>query len=181
MPAKNPASQAVGSHEAAALLGVHHTIVGKMAARGLLEAQILAAAHVTAPTKKYAIYDGEECDRNFREYEDSRAESSAGRPRAWLHMRPEAIKHLAKLKHPIAFADAIGPAEAAEILGVHCSFLTRLVNAGKIIGRRPWSPKARGKLAQNYIYSRASCRANVRLVRQMQADGGKIGRPRKLS
>jgi hypothetical protein len=106
---------------------------------------------------------------------------TTGRPRAWVHMRPEAIKHLAKLKHPIQFADAIGPAEAAEILGVHCSFLTRLVRAGKIIGRRPWSPKAKGKLAQNYIYSRASCRANVRLVRQIQADGGKIGRPRKLS
>ena len=29
--------------------------------------------------------------------------------------------------------------------------------------------------------SRASCRANVRLVRQIQADGGKIGPPRKLS
>ena len=96
-------------------------------------------------------------------------------------MRPAALRHLAKVKHPIQFDDAIGPAEAAKILNVHPSFIARLARAGEVIGRRPWSPTAPSGLAASWFYSRASCLANVRKVRQMQASGEKIGRPRKLS
>lgn len=170
--------QAVGSHEAAGLLGVHHTVVGKMVQRGWLSAHLLDAAHSAAATKRYAIYDGGECDRNFREYEE---DGHLGRPRAWTHMRPRVLKHLAGVQKPISFDDAIGPAEASRILNVHPSFLARLAAAGEIIGRRPWSPSASTGLAMSWFYSRSSCLANARKVRQMQAAGEKVGRPRKLS
>lgn len=175
---KSPANQAVGSYEAAGLLGVHHTVVGKMATRGWISAQILHPAHVASPTKSWAIYDGGECDRNYLDYEDSRG--NGGRPRSWVHLRPVVLQHLAGVEHPIAYADAIGPAEAAEILRVHPSFLTRMVKAGKILARRPWSPNRAG-LAANYIYSRQSCLDNVQEARRMQSKGVKVGRPRNLS
>lgn len=169
----------MGSHEAAALLGVHLTVVGRMASRGLISATVLDAAHSAAPTKRYAIYDGGECDRDFREYEDTLADRGTGRPRAGVHLRPAVLKHLGAISTPIRFPDAIGPAEASKILGVHVSFLGRMARAGEIVGRRPWSPVNASGLANSWIFSRDSCLANARKTKQIAASGRKPGRPRK--
>lgn len=179
--AKNQTRQAVGSFEAAALLGVHFSIPQKLAARGKLSAHAPAdSAWSDAPTRSYAIYDGAECDRDYRDYEAkiaSRGGKSDRRPRGWVHLRPDVLKHLGAVETPIAFNDAISTAEAAKILGVHVTFVPRMVTGGKIVGRRPWNP--RSKTSKIWIISRRSCLANVREKKAMMAAGGVTGRPRK--
>lgn len=173
--------QAVGSFEAAALMGVHFSIPQKLAARGKLSAHAPAiSAWSAAPSRSYAIYDGAECDRDFRQYEAlvaSRGGKSERRPRGWLHLRPDVLRHLKAVKTPIAFEDAISTAEAAKILGVHVTFVPRMVEAGKIVGRRPWNP--RSSAAKVWLISRRSCLANVRQKKALVAAGGVTGRPRK--
>lgn len=173
--------QAVGSFEAAALMGVHFSIPQKLAARGRLSAHAPAdSAWSDAPTRSYAIYDGAECDRDYHEYEAkiaSRGGKSDRRPRGWVHLRPDVLRHLKAVETPIAFDDAISTAEAAKILGVHVTFVPRMVSGGKIVGRRPWNP--RSKTSKIWIISRRSCLANVRDKKRLMAAGGVTGRPRK--
>lgn len=162
-------------------MGLHFSIPSKLAARGRIAAyQPPESAWSDDPTRSYAIYDGHECDLDYREYEDklaSRGGKSDRRPRAWCHLRPEVLKRLKAVDTPIAFDDAIGTAEAAKILGVHVTFVPRMVMAGKIVGRRPWNP--RSPQSKLWIISRKSCVANVKAVK---AAGKKPGRPRaKLS
>jgi hypothetical protein len=183
-PARTPKGhlyepQAVGAYEAAALMGIHYSRPQKLVARGLLSAhRVEESVHVTTLTKHQAIYDSKECEKDFAEYEDLMDSGEHGkRPRAWLHLRPDAIRHLQKVEHPIAFADAIGIAEAAKILKVVVSFIPRLVACGDIVGRRPWSRRGAG--SRIYIISRQSCVANAREVRSLEAAGKKVGRPRK--
>lgn len=182
--AKPPAGhvrQAVGSYEAASLMGVHFSIPQKLAARGRLSAHAPAmSAWSAAPSRSYAIYDGEECDRDYHEYEAkvaARGGKSERRPRGWLHLRADVLRHLKSVKTPIAFDDAISTAEAAKILNVHVTFVPRMVEGGKIVGRRPWNP--RSKASKVWIISRKSCLANVRLVKAQVAAGGRVGRPRR--
>ncbi len=171
--------QAVGAYEAAALMGVHYSRPQKLVEKGVLSAhRVEESVHVAKLTKYQAIYDSRECEKDFEEYEDLMDSGEHGkRPRAWLHLRPEAIRHLKAVKTPIAFNDAIGVAEAAKILKVVVSFIPRLVARGDIVGRRPWS--RRGSSARIYIISRQSCVENVKQVRSIEAAGKKIGRPRK--
>lgn len=183
-PAK-AAQQAVGSFEAAALMGLHFSTPAKMVEKGML------AAHVqpqTIPTagglRRQAIFDGVECEENFLDYQE-KLDASGGkterRPRAYLHLRPRALRALAAVQNPIAFADAIGIAEAAEILRVHVSFITRMIAAGEIVGRRTWGQRRLNDTSRHYIISRKSCLENVKKARQLQTSGKKVGRPRKMS
>lgn len=173
--------QAVGSFEAAALMGVHFSIPQKLAARGRLTAHAPAvSAWAASPTRAYATYDGAECDKDYRQYEAlvaSRGGKSERRPRGWIHLRPEVLRHLKAVKTPIAFSDAISTGEAAKILGVHVTFVPRMVISGKIVGRRPWNPRA--KNSKIWIISRRSCLTNVRQKKAMIATGSVTGRPRK--
>lgn len=172
------AGQALGAFEAAAVLGVHYSTVARMAEKGLVGSRACPSG---AGTKAVTIYDGKSCDENFLDYEATVAtEGGTGkRPRAWLHLRPEALKRLRAVETKIPFADAVTTAEAAEILSVHVSFIPRMIARGDIIGRRLWSP--RGREERVYLVSRASCVENVRQVRRLQAAGKKTGRPRKFS
>lgn len=179
---KKPAylAQAVGSAEAAAILGVHFTQPRKMVEKGQLTAYKPPLSLYSAdPSRSYAIYDGGECEENFQGYDEeyrARGGKTLRRPRAWVHTRPDALRHLKAVKTPIAFADAIGMAEAAQILQVHESLIPRLVASGKVVGRKPWNPRAGG--GKIYILSRESCRANVREMKAREAAGKKPGRKR---
>jgi hypothetical protein len=179
---KKPAylAQAIGSAEAAAILGVHFTQPRKMVEKGLLTAYRPPLSLYSAdPSRFYAIYDGGECEDNYQEY-DAEYRAMGGRtvrrPRAWVHTRPDILRHLKAVKTPIAFSDAIGMAEAAQILQVHESLIPRLVASGKVVGRRPWNPRGGG--SRIYILSRASCNANVREMKAREAAGTKPGRKR---
>ena len=129
-----------------------------------------------------AIFDGRECEENYLDYLYKVAERGGmndRRPRAHLDSRDAVLAHLASVEQPIAFTDACGAGEAAEILHVHSSFLTRLARQGRLIGRSPWSPRGRSE-TRNWIFSRRSCLANVAAARKMTAAGTHVGRPRKF-
>lgn len=172
---------AVGSFEAAALMGVHYTVPKRMVEKGILSAHFMdESAYSDAPTRTFAIYDASECEANYLEYEEmlaGRGGKSVRRPRGWLHLRPDCLKRLAKATS-IDFEDAIGAFEASKILSVHISFIPRMVQQGKIVGRRPWNPRgATG--SKILIISRRSCQQNAKENRAAEAAGTKRGRPRK--
>ena len=173
-------AQAVGSAEAAAIMGVHFTQPRRMVEKGLLTAyQPPLSLYSDDPSRLYAIYDGGECEQNYQGYDEefrARGGKTVRRPRSWLHTRPDALRHLKAVKQPIAFTDAIGMAEAAQILAVHESLIPRLVASGKIVGRKPWNPRSGG--GKIYILSRESCQANIREMRVREAAGKKPGRKR---
>lgn len=174
--------QALGSYEAAALMGFHFGGPQKLVAKGQLTARtITRSAYSNEQTRFVAIYDGAECERNYQDYEtgiEARGGKTERRPRMWLHLRPEAVRRLKAVKSPISFDDAITLVEAAEILGVHISLLPRLVESGKIVGRRPWNPRGQRMGARNWIVSRRSCLAKAKATKAAEAAGKKIGRPR---
>lgn len=179
-----PASQtlqAVGAAEAAAIMGVHFSTPARMVEKGMLSASI-CQQRAGGGERMVAIFDGRECEENYLDYLFKVAERGGlndRRPRAHLDSRDEVLEHLAAVEVPIAFSDACGAAEAAEILHVHASFLTRLARKGSLSGRSPWSPRGRGE-TRNWIFSRRSCLANVAAARKMTAAGTHVGRPRKF-
>ena len=175
-------AQAVGSAEAAGIMGIHWTVPARMVEKGQLTSHIATGSlYSDDPSRTYAIYDGAECEANYQDY-DERFRAAGGkterRPRSWLHTRPDALRHLKAVKTPIAFADAIGMAEAAKILCVHQTLIPRLIASGKVVGRKPWNP--RGKTGSKvFIISRRSCQENVKEMRALEAAGKKPGRPRR--
>ena len=174
--------QALGSYEAAALMGLHFGQPQKLITKGVLTARtITTSAYSDDPARFISIYDGAECEANYQEYEEkcaARGGKTERRPRAWLHLRPEAVRRLKAEKVTIAFDDAITLAEAADILGVHISLIPRLVGAGKIVGRRPWNPRGLRTGARNWIVSRRSCLEHAKATKAKEAAGTKVGRPR---
>lgn len=174
--------QAVGVAEAAALMGLHYVMPKRMAEKGVLTAHVATeSANVEEPERFYAIYDSKECDDNYREYDEkvaSRGGKSDRRPRGWLHLRPDAIRHLRSVETPIAFDDAITLGEASALLGVHHTLVPRMLRDGKLVGRVAWNP--RGKSASRvWIVSRRSCLANVKEIKALEAAGKKRGRHRQ--
>lgn len=172
---------AIGSYEAAALMGVHYTQPRKMVEKGLLSAHIIVeSAYVDSPSRNYAIYNAQECEANWAEYDaeyKARGGKTQRRPRANLAARPEALRRLKAQKVHIDFDDAVGISEASKVLGVHASFVPRLISSGRVVGRILWNP--RGASSRVYVVSRKSCQANVKTIRAAEAAGTKKGRPRK--
>lgn len=174
--------QALGSYEAASLMGLHFGQPQKLVAKGRLTARtVTESAWSDAPTRFVSIYDGAECEANYQDYEAgnaARGGKTERRPRAWLHLRPEAIRRLKAVKTPIAFDDAITLVEAATILGVHVSLIPRMIAAGKLVGRKPWNPRGLRSGARNWIVSRRSCLADAKANKAREVAGKKPGRPR---
>jgi hypothetical protein len=175
--------QAVGPFEAAAIMGVHWATPAKMLAKGLLHAHVLDQVYATGGTRRQMIFDGLECEKDYLDYEERMADPDdpvGRRPRAYLSLRPAALRRLRAVETPISFDDAIGVAEASKILSVHPSFISRLVASGEIVGR-VCRGRQGSEMGRQFILSRRSCLANVAKARAMQAAGGKVGRPRNLS
>jgi len=176
--------QAVGPFEAAAIMGVHYATPAKMVGKGLLTAQVMDQVYSAAGSRRQMIFNGQECERDYLDYEDRKADPGdpvGRRPRSYLNLRPAVLKALRAVEAPISFDDAIGVAEASKILSVHPSFIARLVARGEIVGRVAWGQRRSSTVGRQFILSRRSCLANVAKVRAVQAAGGKVGRPRKLS
>lgn len=166
---------AVGSWEAAGVLGIHFTQPAKLGEKGLLTVRKLKSLSA-AGVNTFAIYSLAECDKDFLDYEE-RQSSSGGRPRTRVAERPAMLKKLAAEKHQILFADAIGTHEAADILGVHWTFVSRMAREGKIVGRMLHSD--RGRAARLWIFSRVSCEKNLKATKKLEAAGKKPGRKRR--
>jgi hypothetical protein len=170
---------AVSSWEAACLLGVHWTRPAVMAREGLLTSRALrSASDDENSSRTYAIYSGRECDENYEEYEQLMAGPIRRRPRAHVDDRPQILRQLERLKHKIEFGDAVGAVEAAEIMGVHWSWPPRMARRGVIIGRIMHNGRATSGSDRLWIFSRASCVANLAAAKRMAASGNKFGRPR---
>lgn len=176
---KKTKNLAVGTWEAAALLGVHWTQVRRMADKGLLTVRSLKSPTKSDSGRVFAVYSSAECNKDYEEYEERmRAGGTGKRARTAVDLRPGMLKSLAGLKQEIEFGDAIGTYEAAEILGVHWSFPQRLAARGDIVGRVLAS--GRKDRSAMWIFSRASCEANASLAQRLQAIGKKKGRRRQL-
>jgi hypothetical protein len=169
---------ALGSWEAACVLGVHFTQPQRMAAKGLLTTRALLSPLMSNPERSFAIYSLSECNKDFAEYDAARKSGGTGkRPRTAADERPAMLKKLAAVEHPIAFGDAVSTGEAGKILGVHWTFPPRLAQGGKIVGRI--LTNGRNNRSRCWIFSRASCEQNASLARRLQANGTKKGRKRK--
>jgi hypothetical protein len=171
---------ALGSWEAACLLGVHWTQPKRMSEKGLLTARTLRSPIHSDPERVFSVYSMLECEENFAEYEAAMESGGTGkRARTAVEERPAMLKKLAAVTHQITFGDAISTGEAGEILGVHWTFPPRLALAGKIVGRV--LANGRNRNSRCWVFSRASCEANVSLARRLEANGTKRGRKRKPS
>ena len=172
--------QAIGSYEAACLLGVHWTTPHRMALKGLLTTRTLLSPVVSDSERVFTVYSLAECEKDWEDYAEKLKQGGSGkRPRAAVDLRPPMLKALAAIKDKIAFGDAVSTGEAAEIMGVHWTFPPRLAQQGKLVARI--LENARNNRSRCWIFSRASCEANVSLARRLQTAGTKKGRHRNLA
>lgn len=172
--------QAIGPWEAACIMGLHWTRPKRMADAGLLTARTLLSPTRANAKRKFAVYSSAECDRDYEEYAEQLKQNrgkTTRRPRGHIDLRDPQLRLLKKVKHQIAFADAIGTGEAAKILGVHWTFPARMAAAGRIVGRV--LDNGRNRNARVWIFSRASCEKNAKDAKALAATGKKVGRPRK--
>lgn len=178
--AKKQIDQAIGSYEAACVMGVHWTTPKRMADKGLLTMRTLQSPIVSDPERVFTVYSLAECEKDWEDYSEQLKHGGSGkRPRAGIDLRPPMVKALAIVEPKIAFGDAVSTGEAAEIMGVHWTFPPRMAQQGKIVGRVVVN--ARNKRSRCWIFSRASCEANVSTARRLQAAGKKKGRKRNLA
>lgn len=162
--------EAIGTFEAAGLLGVHFTKPAKMHAKGELSAREL----VGSDSRRFVVYSRQECEENFAEYDGA---ERVGRPRTRVDERPATVRRLDAKKVPkIAYGDAIGVNEAADILGVWHTLVPRLVHEGKLVGRILWSERSGSPRV--WIISRSSVERRAAETRRLEEAGKKVGRPR---
>jgi len=171
--------QAIGSWEASAVLGVHFTQPAVMVKKGLLSARTLKAVSGDGEARTFQVYSLAECDQDYLDYEEARNESKVGRPRTCVDLRPAELKRLKSLQTQIGFEDAVGSAEAAEIMGCHWTWPPRAVRRGEIVGRLLHSGRDDKAANRVWVFSRKSCEANAAKARKETAGGVKIGRPRR--
>jgi hypothetical protein len=172
--------QAIGSWEAACILGVHWTTPARMVAMGLLTSRTLSSPVISDPERVFTVYSLAECERDWEEYAEKIKQGGTGkRPRANVDLRASMVKALASVENKIAFGDAVSSGDAAEIMSVHWAFPPRMAQQGKIAARI--LANARNNRSRCWIFSRASCEANVSLARRLQAAGTKKGRHRNLA
>jgi hypothetical protein len=165
-------NEAIGSYEAAAVMGLHFTRPRKMAAEGIISSIVISGDEGRA----FSVYSLRECDENFRDYEEMLGKSE-GRPRTQIDSRHAVLRMLANKDRPvIAMDDVIGTVEAAEILGVWHTLVPRLVKSGRIVGRLLWSERAGG--SRLWIFSRKSCEECAAKMRKLEEGGIRLGRPR---
>lgn len=171
-------NEAVGAFEAAGVMGVHFTRPRRMAEAGVLASRQIGATGGPA----FSVYSARECDENYLDYEENyesrkRSGEHVGRPRTAIHERQQAVERILSPDKPqIAFEDAIGVPEAAEILGVFPTRVLRAAREGKIVGRVLWSE--RGNASRLWILSRMSVESHAAEVKKLEASGLKKGRPR---
>lgn len=172
--------QAIGSWEAACLLGVHWTTPHRMKEKGLLTARTLFSPVISDPERVFTVYSLAECEADWDDYIEKIKQGGTGkRPRANVDLRPPMVAALAAVENKIAFGDAISSGEAAEVMGVHWTLPPRMAMQGKIVARI--LQNMRNNRSRCWIFSRASCEANVSLARRLQTTGKKRGRPRNLA
>jgi hypothetical protein len=169
---------AVGSQEAAALMGVHWTTPAKMVAKGLIRGREISCGAGDAEERLTMVFSRLDAEDDWAAYAAKMAKGGTGRrPRGYADNREDALRALAKAPH-IGYEDAIGAAEAAAIMKVSGSWPPRLAAAGEIVGRVLWASRTRS--AKVWIFSKRSCVENALKVERMRLEGKSgPGRPRR--
>lgn len=165
-------NEAIGSYEAAAVMGLHFTRPRRMAEAGVISSTVLGGEE----GRSFSVYSLRECDENFRDYEEALGKSG-GRPRTQIDSRHAVLRVLAAKGRPVIMMDdVVGTEDAAEILGVWHTLVPRLAKRGRIIGRLLWSERA--SASRLWIFSRKSCEACAAKMRKLEEKGISVGRPR---
>lgn len=168
-------NEAIGAFEAACVMGLHWARPKKMADAGVLSCRIIGGGS----SSQIAVYGLRQADQNWREYEELlRTGQVEGRPRAYEHMRPAALRVLGEKGRPqILFEDAIDIEEAARILRVFSTRVPRLIADGRLVARKLWSD--RSSSPKLWIVSRHSAEKLCREIDKAEAAGKKRGRIRQ--
>jgi len=165
--------QAVGTYEAAALMGVTPERPAWSAARKRIASTRLRLLGKRKRT--FLVYDGESCEADYRAYRRRVADHGGThyrRPRSRLADREVMLPKLAALEVRIDFADVMSVREAARMLGIAESFVTRMVRQGRLVGRRLHSEDFKlTKRRAVYIISRRSCVATRDKIRGLKRQG----------
>lgn len=175
--AKKRPDIALGSWEAAALMGVHYTRPGRMMATGKLIGRKLAGVR-DDPQSEIAVYSSADCERDYEEYQERVAESGGKhyrRPREWLHLREPVLRRLARERNVVEYSDACSVAEAmAELRLVSTAQVCRMLREGKLVGRRPYSER-NDQSKSLWIISRRSVEEWRKSIVAREAAGVKPG------
>jgi hypothetical protein len=168
---------ALNRDEAAAVTGVHFASIKKLVEQGELLARSMGSAYSSPKSnRRHQVFSLDDCERNYAEYQAAVVSDNVGpgRRRECLDRREEVRDLLARCSPQIHYSDAISVSEAAELLGVHPSYIPRLIDRAEIAARKPWNPRSEAP-PRLYIVSRVSCEKHMRTLR---LDGRKTGRPR---
>jgi hypothetical protein len=169
---------AIGSQEAAALMGVHWTTPAKMVHKGLVRGREISCGTGEAEERLTMVFSRLDVEDDWANYAAKIAKGGTGRrPRGYVDNRDEALAALKAMPH-IGYEDAIGASEAAEIMRVSPSWPPRLAASGEIVGRVLWASRTR--TAKVWIFSKKSCVENAMAVERARLEG-KVGpgRPRR--
>lgn len=179
--------EAVGSHEAAALMGVHFTMPARWARAGKIVGKPVGS--LGSGKRQTRLYSRNSCEQNWLKYERE-LEANRGRtrkrPRASVANRIAVLKFLSNPdRRRIAYHDAISAADAAVAMGdVHWTYATRMVAQGKVTGRKLWcnrTTRPRSSDDRVYVISRESCRDNYVSALETKSPGRKRKRVRKAA
>lgn len=177
---KTPKDIAIGSFEAAGVLGVHFTQPAVMAKRGLIATRTCKSLPQGGyKPREFLVYSLASCQENWEEYCDKQQQPGRPRPRSAEGDRPAALRRIEKIEPAIAFRDAIGSVEAAEILGCTPVWAVKLARQGEVVGRLLYSSRKDAKSSRRWIFSREACEESVGLLRRQVSEGTKVGRPRR--
>lgn len=169
---------ALGSYEAACLLGVHFTQPAVIARRGVLRTRLCRSLPKGATVEReFAVYSSTSVHANWEDYVRGQQEPGRPRPRTRESLRPAMERRLKKAPQ-IEFSDAIGSAEAAEIMGCTAAWAIHLVRDKHVVGRLLHSDRRGPDASRRWIFSRKSCEEHAAEVRREIRAGTKIGRPR---
>jgi hypothetical protein len=172
---------AIGTWEAACVLGVHWVTVARMVEKGMIRGRELASA---TGSRVFRVYSLEDCEENYAEYLEicrKNGGHAPKHPRTMVHMRHEILERLQNEPARIAFDDAISATEAAAILGVNPSFTNNLASRGQIVGRILWNGRQDSGGSRLWVFSRKSCTSNRDANAALEQAGLKVGRPRNVS
>lgn len=167
---------ALGADEAACVMGVQRSRTKRMHERDEIIAKVCEPVYSNS-TRRARIFSLRSCEANFREYESRKlikGRDGVMRPRAWLKNREPALHRLRSLTTRILFEDAIGTAEAAEVLMVGNTYINKLCQSGALVARKPATDQGKG-LPRLWIISLASCE---KFLRDTFENPPEFGRPR---
>lgn len=169
---------ALGSFEAAGVMGVHFTQPAVMARKGLVTTRVCKSLPQGGYTpREFLVYSLASCNANWDDYVERQELPGRPRPRTQVADRPAMLRRLDK-SEPILFTDAIGSVEAAEILGCTEIWAVRLAKRGEIVGRLLYSGRKGEARSRRWIFSRRNCEESVGLAKRKIREGTKVGRPR---